>query len=247
MVGLPREIGRDLVVDPVDLERAVAGVTPQHRVHPEVVGFLERLRHLLKLTGAVVGTEVDRCADTRGTEIEGLPGGAEHHLVGLVGIGQQFVGIDLDDERDAVRVPAADRAEHAERGCHCIAPAFDRQLDDVGRIEVERVGSERRCRGVLDALVDRQDRQVAGVGQPTVAVQLPEAAQHGRRPVRAHERAIEEVGARQHELVAGDPRTNMGQQRLGFVAEQGGHVHDTPRNWFTTREGRHHYVAVRRR
>ena len=209
--------------------------------------LLEGLRHLLELAGAVVGPEVDRRADARSTEIERLASRAEHHLIGLVRIGQQFVVVDLDDERDAVGVLAADRTEHTEGGRHRVAATLDGQLDDVGRIEVQRVGGERRRRRVLDALVDRQDRQVAGVGQTTVAVELPEAAQHGRRSVGPDERSIEEVGAGQHELLTGDPRTHMVQQRLGVIAEQGGHVHDTPRDWFTTRAGRHHHVAVRRR
>ena len=53
-------------------------------------------------------------------------------------------------------------AEHAERRRHGVAAAFDRQLHDVLGIEVHRVRRERRAGGVLDALIDRQDRHVAG-------------------------------------------------------------------------------------
>jgi hypothetical protein len=93
----------------------------------------------------------------------------------------------LDDERDPVGVPARHRAEHTERGRNRVASALDGQFDDVGRIEVQRVGSERgRCR-MLDALIDRKDRQVAGVGQATVTVDLAKAAQHRRRSIRLGE------------------------------------------------------------
>ena len=113
---------------------------------PEIVRFLEGLRHFLELPGAVVGSEVDRRADTRCAEVERLASGAEHHLVGLVGVGQELVVVDLDDERDAVGVLAADSAEHAEGGRDGVAATLDRQLDDVGRIEVQRVRGERRRR-----------------------------------------------------------------------------------------------------
>ena len=42
------------------------------------------------------------------------------------------------------------------------------QLDDVLGVEVERVLGERGARGVLDALVDGQDRDIAGSGQAAV-------------------------------------------------------------------------------
>jgi hypothetical protein len=46
VVGLAAEVGGELVVDAVDLERGVAHVAPQHGEHPELVGLLERLGDL---------------------------------------------------------------------------------------------------------------------------------------------------------------------------------------------------------
>jgi hypothetical protein len=58
------------------------------------------------------------------------------------------------------------------------ATALDRQLDDLLAVEIGGVGGEGRSGGVLDTLVDGQDGQVAGAGEPAVREQALEAAQH---------------------------------------------------------------------
>ena len=87
--------------------------------------------------------------------------------------------------------------EHAERRGHGVAAALDRQLHDVLGVEVGRVRRERRAGRVLDALIDRQDRHVAGAAQPAGVEQRLQAAQHARRAVRQREDAVDEVGTRQ--------------------------------------------------
>ena len=64
-----------------------------------------------------------------------------------------------------MRVAARYRRQHAVSGGDAVTAGFNRQLDDVLRIEIQRVGGERGGGGVLDALIDRQDRQVAGAGR----------------------------------------------------------------------------------
>ena len=92
-----------------------------------------------------------------------------------------------------------------------------------------------------------QDRQVAGVRQAAVAVELTETAQHCRRSVGHGQRPIEKIGTGEHQLLAGHTGAHMVQQHLGVGAEQGGHVHDTPRklahdpSWV----GTHHVVVPR--
>ena len=71
------------------------------------------------------------------------------------------------------------RAEHAERRGDGVAAALDRELDDVLGIEVVGVLGERRARGVLDALVDGQDRDIARAAEPAVGEDALERAQHG--------------------------------------------------------------------
>ena len=63
------------------------------------------------------------------------------------------------------------------------------------------------ARRVLDPLVDRQDRQVAGAGQAAGVVEGAEVAQHGRRAVRVAEDLVEVVGPGQGQV--------LGRERLG--------------------------------
>ena len=102
----------------------------------------------------------------------------EHDLVVLVGIRQQFIVVDLHDERNPVRIFTRHRPQHTERRGYRVAAAFDGEFDDLGRVEIIRVLGERRARRVLDALVYRQNGQVARARQPPVVEHLLQAAQH---------------------------------------------------------------------
>jgi hypothetical protein len=64
--------------------------------------------------------------------------------------------VDLHNEGDLVRVLARHHAQHAEGRGHRVAAAFDSELHDVFRIEVDRVLREAGAGAVLDALVDRR-------------------------------------------------------------------------------------------
>ena len=50
---------------------------------------------------------------------------------------------------------------------------------------------------MLDALVDRQDREVSGAAQPAVVEHLLQVAEHGHRAVALHEHPVDEVRPRQ--------------------------------------------------
>ena len=75
--------------------------------------------------------------------------------------------IELHQKRNLVRVLSRDGTEHAQRAGNGIASAFDCELDDVLGIEIKRVRSERCARGMLDALIDRQNRHIACSGEPS--------------------------------------------------------------------------------
>ena len=76
--------------------------------------------------------------------------------------------VELDDERYLVRISACHGAQHAEGRSHGIAAALDGQPDDILRVEIGRVGGERRPGGVFDALIHGQDRDIARTGQAPV-------------------------------------------------------------------------------
>ena len=91
--------------------------------------------------------------------------------------------VELDHERDLVRVAPREGPQHAERRGDAVAAALDRQADDVLRVEQVDVRAEGRGAGVLDALVDRQDREVAGAAEAAVVEEALEVDQHAGVPV----------------------------------------------------------------
>ena len=113
----------------------------------------------------------------------------------------------------------ATRAEHAERGGDGVAAALDGELDDALGIEVVGVLGERRAGGVLDALVDGEDRDVAPCRPGGRARRALERAQHRRRAVASREHAVDEVGAGQVEAVARDRRALVAEEVLRLLAE----------------------------
>jgi hypothetical protein len=142
------------------------------------VGLCERSRDLLDLIARLFRAEVDRGADGGRAHVPGLLDGAEHPLVVGVRVGQELVVVELDDEGDLVGVLAgATAAEDAEGAGDGVAAALDRELDDLLGVEVVRVRGERRAGRVLDALVDGQDREIAGAREAAVVIQPREAVQ----------------------------------------------------------------------
>src|SRR5690606_13665298 len=115
VVGLAGEVGARLVVRAVHLEPAVAEVAPEDRRHAELVGAGEGVGDLLELARGRLAAEVDRRADGHAAHVERLLDPREHHLVVLVGVGEELVVVDLEDERDLVRVLPRDGPQHAVR------------------------------------------------------------------------------------------------------------------------------------
>ena len=65
--------------------------------------------------------------------------------------------VELQQERNFVRILPRDRAKHTQSRGDGITSALDSELHDVFGIEVHRIGGERCARRVFDALIDRQD------------------------------------------------------------------------------------------
>ena len=128
--------------------------------------------------------------------------------------------VELHDERDLVRVLPRHRPEHAERRSDRVAAPVDRQLHDLLGIEVVGVRREAGARGVLDSLVDREDRHVTGARQ---APGVEDPLQAAERPVVAvGERVdpVDEVGTGGVQPLRRDAGGFVLQQVVGVVAEQ---------------------------
>jgi hypothetical protein len=123
--------------------------------------------------------------------------GAEHHLVELVRQGEEFVVVDLHQERDSVGPLAREHAQDAEGRADGVAAPFGGQPDDVLRIEVDRVLGEAGAGRVFDALIDRQDRHVPAAAQPAMSVEALEVRQHAVAAVRRNEDPIDEIRPRE--------------------------------------------------
>ncbi len=90
-----------------------------------------------------------------------------------------------------------------------VAAALDGQLDDAFGVEVDRIGGERRARRVLHALVNRQDRQIAGAAEPAVIVECLQCPQDCRAAVAVDQRTVDEVRTRQIKRFLGDAGAAM--------------------------------------
>ena len=121
--------------------------------------------------------------------------------------------IDLHDEGDLVRPVPRHGAEHAERRGDRVAAALDGELDDLARVEVLRIGSERRACRVLDPLVDGEDRHVARAAEAAVLIDRGEVAQDLVGTVGAGPDAVDEIRSRQVQQRL--------RHRLAAVLEQG--------------------------
>ena len=98
--------------------------------------------------------------------------------------------------------------------------ALDGELDDVDRVEVGRVRSERGRPGMLDSLVDREDRDVAGAGEAAAVEEETEVAEHLGVAVGLTEDAVDEVGAGKDEVLLRDAGRLVVEQGVGVGAEQ---------------------------
>jgi hypothetical protein len=69
--------------------------------------------------------------------------------------------VQLHEERNAVGIATRDGGQHAVGGRHAVTARFNRQLNNVLRIEIERIRREGGARRVLNALVYRQNREIS--------------------------------------------------------------------------------------
>ena len=144
----------------------------------------------------------------------------------LVGVGEQLVVVDLYEKRNLVRVFPRDGAKHSERRGHGIAAALNRQLDDILGIEVEGVFRKAGSGGMLDALIDRKDGQVAGTCKASGVIHPIQVVQDALVAIGGGKDAINPVRARQVQELGGNGLAVVLEKILSLVAEEGDDVVD---------------------
>ena len=158
MVRLSGEGRRRVVVGVIGLERRVPQIAPEYRRQPLLVGVGECGRDLLELPIGIFRAPVDCGADSGSAHVARLVHAGEQGLAIPARVGEQLVVVDLQDERNLVGVAPRHSAQDAERGSDSVAPALDRQANDVLRIEVDGVRSEGGSSGMLHTLIHREHR-----------------------------------------------------------------------------------------
>src|SRR5580658_7326040 len=167
-----------MVVHAVYFEAGIAGIAPENTCHTQLMGCLECFGNLLELAVAFRTAPIDCCPDGYRTHVPGRFDGAEEGLVIPVRQAEEFVMIDLYDEGDSVGIFTGHDVKYPKSGRDGVTTGFDRQLDDVLGVKIDRVGREGSTCAMFDPLVDGEDRQIAGVGQPAVADQDLDASQY---------------------------------------------------------------------
>src|SRR5262249_36628965 len=79
---------------------------------------------------------------------------------------------------------------------------------------------EARAGGVLDALIDWKNREVAGVAQATVAEHALEVREHADVAVGDGVNLIDEIRTGQMQAILGNFRILESEERFGFGAEE---------------------------
>ena len=218
VIGLTSEVGGEVVVL-VFLEGVVAEVTPEDGGHSKLMGMMKGLGNLDDLVAGIFTAKVDGRPDSGGTHVIGLVNRAEHDLAGDIGVGEEFVVIHLHEKGDVVGILAGHRAEDAEGRGNSVAAALNGQFHDVLRIKVEGVPGEAGSCGVLDALIDRQDREVSSIGQSSGAVESLEIGKNTGIAVADHVDAIDKIRARKVQEVFGDGLAGVVEQGVSLRAE----------------------------
>jgi len=168
VVGLSRHVGAQVVIHAPDFEGLVPQIAPENRHHPRLVRPMKDLADFLDLPAALSRAEVHRRSDRHGAHIKSLPHVGKQDLIERVGMAQQFVVIELDDEGYLVRVPPCNASEHAQRRCHGVAARFKGQFHDVLAVEVNGIRGKRRPGGMLDPLIYGQNRKITRTVQVTI-------------------------------------------------------------------------------
>ena len=183
------------------------------------MGFPESFGGFLNFPLGRVATEVNRGANARRAHLIGLFGGTEVKLGGLVGVGQQFVVVQLYDEGNFVGVFTGRHAQDSQGGSYGVTAALNGQLHNIFSVEINRVLGEGSTRAMLDALVHGKNGNVAGAGQAAGGIKPLEVVQNPLIAVCRGENAIDPIRARDMKGVLGNSLAFVAQEILGVFAQ----------------------------
>ena len=147
--------------------------------------------------------EVDRRADRLRAHVERLLDAGKPDLVVGVRIRQELVVVELQHERNLVRVLARHRSEHAERRGHGVAAALDARASRCFR-DRSRPGSARTTRRPNARCPDRpagSTRSRCRPSRPVLSICCSAPSTRGVA-VRRRVQPIDEIRARQVQAVA---------------------------------------------
>ena len=107
VVSLAGQVISRVVIGSFVFESRITQVCPQKCHHAQRVGMFEGPTDFLYLSARLLRTEVNRCPHGNRAQLEGLVNAGKQGLVVDVRVCQQCVVVELDQERDLVRVLAA--------------------------------------------------------------------------------------------------------------------------------------------
>src|SRR5579871_6201358 len=145
---------------------------------------------------------------------------AKENLICLVGIGEQFVVIELYKEGNLVRILARHGAKYAERGGDGVASAFNRKLHNVFAIEIVGILCKACAGRVLNSLINRENREITCSCKATRVEHTLKTREYTRITVRWCEDAIDEVRAWQVQALFRNFRGTEPQKGICFRAEK---------------------------
>ena len=109
--------------------------------------------------------------------------------------------VELHDEGDLGGILLRDNSHATKRRCKCVAAAINREFYDVLRIEILRVFRKAGACGVLNALVDGKNAEVAGSCQASVVVHVQQILYDLRWSIAHFKYFLHRLNARQMELL----------------------------------------------
>src|SRR3989338_11215878 len=134
MIRLSREVGTQVIIftSPADgrigrvfLKRIIAQVTPEHREHTETMCLCECGTDFLNLAAALRRSKINGGTHTQCTHVVRLLHRTEHYLIEFVRIREEFVVIELHDERDLSGVRTRDNPERTNGRRDRVASTID--------------------------------------------------------------------------------------------------------------------------